>query len=250
MAGPEHDVLPPGGRWRRHEHHATVGSTNDVGLAALAEDGPGLVVTADVQTAGRGRRGRVWQDRDGGANLASTATLAPVGDHATLVPLATGLAAATALQRLDVPAVLKWPNDVVVEQGTTYAKLCGILVESVVEGLAVGVGWNVDHRGREPLPGATSAAQAAGHDVDRWSLFGAYLSRLDVLLGRAEDDPAAIVDAYRPLCSTLGRRVTATVPGGRVAGEAVDVGDDGALLVRRADGDVVRVSSGEVVHLR
>jgi BirA family biotin operon repressor/biotin-[acetyl-CoA-carboxylase] ligase len=246
------DLASRGGRWHTHEHHGTVGSTNDLALAAVAAGTrAGLVVTADRQTAGRGRRGRTWEDRPDGASLATSVTLATPGAAAQLLPLVAGLAAVEALDRHDVPASLKWPNDVQAVVDGRPAKLAGILAEAVAQGVVVGIGWNVDLRATEPVDGATSAAQVAGHDVDRWRLFADHLRALD---GRLADLEAgrtgALVVAYRERCATLGRQVTAHVDGGQVVGRAVDVALDGALVLAMPDGRTARVTSGEVVHLR
>ena len=239
--------------WHTVEHHEQVGSTNDVALASLrAGTPPGHVITADRQTAGRGRRGRTWEDRPAGASLATSVTLPPLADHRQLVPLVAGVAVGDALGRAGVGAGLKWPNDVVVDlPDGGRAKLAGILAEAIPEGIVVGVGWNVDLRGQEPVEGATSAADVLGADVDRWELLAAYLRSLDAWLrDLVASGPTELLAAYRGRCTTLGRDVTATVAGGEVVGRAVEVADDGALVVAVSGGGRVAVSSGEVVHLR
>jgi len=240
-------------RWHTIEHHEQVGSTNDLALASLrAGTPPGHVISADRQTAGRGRRGRSWQDRPAGASLATSVTLPSLADHNALVPLVAGVAVVDALRRAGVLAGLKWPNDAVVELSDGgRAKLAGILAEAVPEGIVVGVGLNVDLRGQEPVEGATSAAEVLGADVDRWELLQEYLGALESWLGDlVTDGPLRLVAAYRGLCTTLGRDVIATVGDGEVVGRAVEVAPDGALVVRTGAGARVAVSSGEVVHLR
>lgn len=241
-----------GGRWHTHVHHATVGSTNDLALAALADGvAPGLVVTADRQTAGRGRRGRVWEDRPDGASLATSVTVPLPATHTTLLPLVAGLAAAEALARHDVEVGLKWPNDVVVAGSDgARAKLAGILVEAGAHGAVIGIGWNVDLR-RTPVPGAVGAADVAGHDVDGAQLFADHLRCLQVRLDQLEHGrTGTLLAAYRQRSTTLGRRVTAHVAGGELVGLATDVREDGALLVRDDTGRDHAVTAGEVVHLR
>ena len=127
-----------------------VGSTQDE-LRVLAREGaPAFtVVRADVQDAGRGRRGRSWHTRPGAAMLASV-LLRPTRPAAELASLAIvgGLAAARVAQGLGVDARLRWPNDVVV----SGRKLAGVLAE-LVDGPAIllGVGMNAD-AGLDDLP--------------------------------------------------------------------------------------------------
>ena len=184
--------------------------------------GDGLVVGADHQTAGRGRRGRTWASRSGSSLLVSV-VLRPLPE---LVTLAAGVAAAEACEAVaGVPVHLKWPNDVMGAGG----KLGGILCELVGDAAVVGLGLN--------LAWAPPGAACLGPDVDRQVLLDAWLSRLDV--------PADILVRYRARCDTLGRRVRVELPGETLEGVADDVDDEGHLLV-----DGRHITAVDVVHLR
>ena len=242
--------------WHTVEHHAEIGSTNDRALEAVREGvAPGLVVTADRQTAGRGRRGRVWEDRPDGASIAISATVV-VDRQRTLVPLVAGVALADALRRFGLRAALKWPNDVqleldVDERPRPRRKVAGILTEALPEGLVIGTGVNVDFRGLPPVDDATSVAEVLGRDVDRWVLLEGYLRALDGRLRElASDGPERLLASYTQRCATIGSEVTATVVDGPVRGRAVAIADDGALVVRLPDGTRTRVTSGEVRAVR
>ena len=241
--------------WHTVEHHEQTGSTNDLALDAV-RDGvpPGLVVTADRQSAGRGRRGRTWEDRPDGASLAVSVTIPPLAEHRTLVPLVAGVALADAVRRLGLRAALKWPNDVLLElpgEDRPLHKVGGILAEAVPQGIVVGTGVNIDFRGLEPVEGATSVAEVLGRDVDRWVLLQGYLRALEAWFRDLETTgPVRLLGTYRQRCATLGQDVTATVAEGPVQGRAVDVAPDGALVVERADGTRVQVTSGEVLAVR
>lgn len=211
----------------------------------------GLVVVAEHQTAGRGRLGRGWVTP---ARTSVTASFLLVPDDErtrpwSWLPLLTGMAAARAIESVTgLAAVLKWPNDVLVEGG----KVGGILLERVGDGRAaavIGVGLNVDQSDEElPVQEATSLRLATGGRVDRGRVLAALISEL----ARAYDDWQAgtsVLPAYRELCSTLGRQVRVIVPGGEVHGEAVDVDDDGRLVVRTQDGEE-HLAAGDVVHVR
>jgi BirA family biotin operon repressor/biotin-[acetyl-CoA-carboxylase] ligase len=213
----------PDGRFSDVRWFAEVGSTNRV-AAELAGDGAadGLVVGADQQTAGRGRRGRTWESRPGSSLLVSV-VLRPVP---ALVTLAAGLAAAEACDEVaGVRTSLKWPNDVLVDE----AKVGGILSEVVGDAVVVGLGLNLDW--------APEGAACLGPGVDRDRLLPVYLAGLD--------DPVDVLGRYRSRCATLGRRVRVELPDGSLEGVAAAVDGEGRLVV-----DGRRISAGDVIHLR
>lgn len=236
-----------------HEHQATVTSTNDVALAAVTAGAPlGLVVTADRQTAGRGRRGRSWTDDVGGperpGNLAVSVVVPLPARSPGLAPVAAGLAVASAYTAAGASPALKWPNDVELDG----RKAAGILVErhTVVERdvVVIGCGLDLDWRGvpREgESAGWTSLAESLGRDVDRGQVLADLLLALDTELSALED-PAAVLARYRERCSTLGRAVEVSLPGGEVlAGTAVDLDADGLLIVQSEQGRTT-VRAGDV----
>ncbi|MEA2900512.1 MAG: BirA family transcriptional regulator [Actinomycetota bacterium] len=218
---------------------AEVVSTNDeVAARARAGAPEGVVVVADRQAAGRGRRGRTWE-APADSSLLVSVWLRPPAPHPAVI--AAGLAAADACRSTTgVAPSLKWPNDLVVDD---RGKLAGILAEAVGDGVVVGLGLNVDW-GDTPLPpGATSLAQVTGTGVDRSRLLVAYLVALEA---RCRQSPGALLAAYRAACSTIGRRVRVELPGGgSFEGRADGVDDDGRLVV-----DGRSVAAGDVVHVR
>lgn len=191
----------------------------DLARAGAADE---LVVGADHQTAGRGRRGRTWESRPGAALLVSV-VLRPAPP---LITLAAGVAAADACEAVaGVVTSLKWPNDVLVDG----AKVGGILSELVGDAAVVGLGVN--------LAWAPEGAARLGPAVDREELLRAYLAGLD--------DGRDVLARYRRRCATLGRRVKVEVLGDRVEGTAEAVDHEGRLVV-----DGRPISAGDVVHLR
>ena len=236
-----------------------VDSTQAIVFALAAEGAPDrTVVVADSQTAGRGRRGRVWHDEPRASLLASILLrprLAPA--QLSTLSLTAGVAVVEALASATRLAPrLKWPNDVLVDG----RKLAGILLESrlgpelpAAPGasalqsasiVALGIGINLAQRAFPPelAAHATSVRLAGGGDVDRDALLGVLLESLDRWRGRLETDGFAPVRMrWRALADTLGR--TVSVDG--VTGVAVDVDDDGALLVDEG-GRRRRVIAGDV----
>ena len=238
-------------RWRIRRFE-DIDSTNRYALdAARAGEAPGLVVVADHQRAGRGRRGRTWTAPPGTSLLVSALLAPPTrsGDaHALTMASALALQAAVA-EVAGVDAALKWPNDLVVHD----RKLAGLLAEAdvhagIVRHVVVGIGCNVGWVDFPPALAdtATSCAREAGRDVDR----GALLDALLRALGARLDALDAVPGDYRAQLSTIGRAVRVELVGAAVEGVATDVDAAGRLVVQPASGDPVVVAVGDVVHLR
>ncbi|MCV0404309.1 MAG: biotin--[acetyl-CoA-carboxylase] ligase [Chloroflexi bacterium] len=237
------------------ELHDEIPSTNDRARELLAEpDGEGRAVVAEVQTAGRGRRGRTWTS-PGGVNLAVSVGLQPrlsTGD-AWQLAAAAALAAWDACNRF-APVTLKWPNDVVAD--FDGAKVGGILIETTLDGervaeAVIGIGLNLNWARRDmpaELAGATSLAELAGGPVDRGEVLDGLLDALDdeIVALEAGHTPR---DRYRAACSTLGREVELETGEGRIHGRAVDIDERGELVLETSDG-TVHVASGEIARLR
>jgi BirA family biotin operon repressor/biotin-[acetyl-CoA-carboxylase] ligase len=255
------------GLWREIRVAGETGSTNaDLLAEARSGAGEGLVLVAEAQTAGRGRMGRRWVSPPRTA-LTFSVLLRPARVPAGLLgwlPLLAGVAVASALVKTAaVDARLKWPNDVLADG----AKLAGILAERSGEAIVVGMGINVFQRRDElPVPTATSLLLAAPEAVAATAGDGADVR--ERLLAAVLDDLArwyrAWVDQPRPgdadgcglraeylrRSETVGAEVTVLLPGGQnLTGTAAGVDPAGRLEVRTPTG-VVRVSAGDVAHLR
>lgn len=235
-------------RWFRE-----VDSTN-LRLAELARRGgdeaENVVIVADHQTAGRGRRGRTWESPTGSSLLVSVLLRARMPELAQLTTVCAALAAASACERASgVRVSLKWPNDVMVGD----RKLGGILAEALPGGIGVvvGLGLNVDW-GEVALPeGATSLGQVAGAArIDRTSLLTSYLQGLDHRCD-ALDDPAEhqqLLDDYRRACSTLGRHVSVDLGAEQLVGTATGIAHNGSLILE-TDTGARELTTGDVAHI-
>jgi BirA family biotin operon repressor/biotin-[acetyl-CoA-carboxylase] ligase len=225
-------------------HHRVTDSTNQRAKELADAGAPhGLVVTADEQTAGRGRQGRSWVAPAGSAVLMS-AVVRDL-DSMAMLPLAAALAVADAAEACaPVRCAIKWPNDVWIDR----RKLSGILVEGrpAAGWAVVGIGLNV-LTPREAFPeelrdSATSLAVAAG-DAAPLSVpatLDALLAALDRWL---EAEPDAILAAWRERDALLGERIR----WGDGEGVAAGIDEDGSLLVD-TDAGRVALGAGEV-HL-
>ena len=240
------------------EVHDALGSTQERARALARAGAPhGTLVVAREQRGGRGRLGRSWGSPKGG--LWMSLVLRP-GLDARLAPRVTQTAAvavAKALRGFGVEASIKWPNDLLV----AGRKVCGILAESgagrapgAAEGLnhvILGVGMNANLDPEDlavPDREVTTLRLELGRDVDLLHLLRALLSSLDAELRRIRDF-AAVLEDWRALDCTLGGRVRVRRFGETLEGLAVDLGPEGALLLRTPRG-TVELYEGEIENLR
>jgi BirA family biotin operon repressor/biotin-[acetyl-CoA-carboxylase] ligase len=230
----------------RIEREGSVGSTNDLLVArARAGESEGLVIVADFQEAGRGRRDRSWMAPPGSALLMSV-LLRPGGgpDQYPWALVALALSARSALEawgRVD----LKWPNDLLIEE----KKLGGLLAQVVGERVVVGLGLNLVAPG-ENLVEATSVAGAWGVRLGRDEVLERVLAELTPRAERLQtrEGRAQLREEYRDALATLGRRVRGHLETDVISGVARDVDEWGRLVVV---GDATwTLSAADVVHLR
>jgi BirA family biotin operon repressor/biotin-[acetyl-CoA-carboxylase] ligase len=245
-----------------HRYFSRTDSTNSRARELAAEGAAhGTIVTADEQTSGRGRQGRIWTAPPGKALLYS-AIVRPLDERHLMLPLAVPLAVCEAAEELrpGLECGLKWPNDVQVEG----RKLSGVLIEArPQDGWAViGIGLNLTisrkefppdlrdtavsifdsdegHRGgsRRSLPAVApagpppmplTAAQVLSRHLERW----------------VEADPATVLAAWRKRDALRGREVAWS----EGSGVADGIDDRGFLLVLTPGGDRIAIGAGEV-HL-
>lgn len=245
---------------------AETGSTNDDAKAGARAGAPhGAVWLAESQRAGRGRQGRVWLSAPG-ENLLFTVLLRLRCTPARVPPisLVAGLAVRDAVARAlgretDDAVVVKWPNDVMVRgAGGALRKIAGVLVESALAGanveyVVVGIGINVHARA---LP-ADVAAIATSIAIERAAPATGRADILADVLGGLERDVELVahkglglVHARLTRHDALRGHAVESVgdggAGGELRGIAEGIDLDGRLLVRREDGTLVHVSSGEM----
>ena len=224
-------------------HHRLTDSTNERARGLAAAGAPhGTLVTADEQTAGRGRQGRSWSAPAGSAVLMSLVLRRHEPSQAVL-PLAAAVAVCEACEELtSVECRIKWPNDVWV----AGRKLAGILVEGrPQEGWAVaGIGLNVSTAEADfPPELRESATSLAIESPGAPGVEEVLKALLAALARRFADAPEAILEAWRERDVLLGRQVRWA--GGEGTAEGVD--DHGSFLVGTEAGSVA-LDAGEV-HL-
>ena len=230
---------------RRMYVRNTIDSTNAFLLRAAFTAGDGAVAWAEYQSAGRGRLGRRWDSPRGASILLSALLIEP---HVSpLISQATLLAAVAACEAIEQATTctpgIRWPNDLVLDR----RKVGGVLAEScaVPEGRAVviGVGINVyqqpGHFSSELSGPATSLECASVQTIDRAGVAAALLQRLDDWLVSTAGQPEGwkqLRTAWHARCVDVGTHVTLTQGGRTYAGTALDVAEEGDLIVQLDEG--------------
>ena len=222
----------------------------DAAKQAIREgEGEGTVVVADHQTAGRGRLDREWLSSPGGGILISI-ILYPEMEMLHRLTMAACLAVSRSIERVTgLQPAIKWPNDVLLEG----RKVSGILSESDVSGEAVnyaivGIALNVSldtSTMPEIADTATSLKQVLGREVSRQQVLIALLHEFETLyltLRRGE----SIQQEWLQRLETLGKNVTVRCGDEVQDGYAESVDEDGNLIIRRPDGELITVAAGDV----
>lgn len=233
-----------------------VDSTNKY-AKSLADKGAvdGAVVAADYQTGGRGRLGRVW-DSPAGSGVWFSVVLRPkiAPDKAPQISLTTAVGVAEGLKRLGYTAGIKWPNDIYING----KKVCGMLTEmhasmEAVEWVVVGIGINCLERELPPeiADTATTLAREKGGEVCRGEVLAAVLNALEEVYEKLYDGGfAEIRQAWLDNNITLAKRVKISTINETFFGEALDMQEDGSLLVKRDGGEEFTLVTGDVFLAR
>lgn len=241
--------------WAGHPviYQEEVLSTNQT-AKLLAEEGAehGLIVVAEQQAAGKGRRGRVWHSPKGSGIWMSILLRPDIEpDHASMLTIVAAMAVYDALSSRIGECAIKWPNDIIVDG----RKLCGILTEmstelNAINYVVIGIGINVN---TEAFPGELEAIAASMYMVsgtrfrrseiicDVWKHFEIYYEQF-----LQTGDLSGLVDSYNARLVNRGRRVYIEERQRSFDGIAEGIDKDGCLLVRRDGGSMEAIMSGEV----
>jgi BirA family biotin operon repressor/biotin-[acetyl-CoA-carboxylase] ligase len=235
-------------------HYMRVSSTQEAARGLAVEGAKeGTVVIAETQTRGKGRRGREWRSPAGGVYMSIILKPQINPARTPLLTLLAGVVVAKVLRRLyNLKAELKWPNDVMVNN----RKICGILTEMTAETEAVnycivGIGINANvelaHFPPEFRASTTSLKKELSAHVSRAELVRDLLNEIEQLYAVfRERGPAPILEEWKALTNTLGARVQVIGQTEVVKGRAVDVDQDGALIIKLADGSLKRIIAGDL----
>ncbi|MBW2143425.1 MAG: biotin--[acetyl-CoA-carboxylase] ligase [Deltaproteobacteria bacterium] len=236
---------------KKHNIHYfdEVDSTMDIARELARKQCPHFtVVIAGRQKKGRGRMKRSWLSSEGG--LYFTIVVRPKIPPAlsSRVNFAASMILAQTLRKMfNINAMVKWPNDVLVDG----KKISGILSEMEAEidrvsFISIGLGINVNNDPTPYEPMATSLKKILGKEVPRMKVLKAFLDHFEDAVNDAEFDN--VVSEWKRYTETLNRHVRIVTAHEVSEGLAVDVDDNGALILKLADGSVKKIIYGDCFH--
>jgi len=236
-------------------YFTSVESTMDL-AAKLAAEGSreGEIVCAETQTKGRGRLGREWiSSKDRGIYFSVILRPKVALSDASQLTLVFAVAICQAIRlSTGLDAMIKWPNDILIGE----KKVAGILTELNAEMdrinfIVLGIGINVGGKLPSFLKEATCLEARADKKISRVELLQEVLRQSEkYYLSFQRQGFAPLADEWRKLSSTLKTNVKIIEVNKTTEGKAIDIDAQGALLIQKKDGSVVRKISGDVVHLR
>jgi len=228
-------------------------STNTLAMDIATQGAPeGTVVLAEVQTAGKGRLGRSWFSPKG--NIYLSVILRPniPLQKSPLVTLMGSVAVATAIQETcNLPALIKWPNDVYI-QGK---KVSGLLTEMSAEQdrirhlvLGIGINANMDcsHLPDDVRLHTTTLAAETHSHINRTMLVRQLLQSLDHWYRQFLSDDQDVLKEWKKLNITLGKRVMVTDCNETFEGQALGIDKEGRLIIKRDNDTTQHIAAGDV----
>ncbi len=230
-------------------HKMRIDSTQDLAIKYANKYEEGTVIIAEEQAKGRGRVGREWYSPKGGIWFSIILKPSIELTRITLLPLAVGLAIIDALATLNLTPKLKWPNDVMLD----CKKVAGILLDMSsemdrVNYVVVGVGINANMNIEEikVYGDVTTLRHVIGHDIDRIQFMRMLLRCIEERYLEFIDNPSKIIDDYKARCITLNTRVRVKYLDEEFDGDAINIDDDGSLIVMLDNNTIRRIVAGEV----
>ncbi|NTW71439.1 MAG: biotin--[acetyl-CoA-carboxylase] ligase [Eubacteriaceae bacterium] len=236
--------------------YPTTTSTNDL-LKEIAKSGgaEGTVVISEEQTKGKGRMGRSFYSPQGqGIYLSILLRPDKSADKAVSITITSAVAVAEAIDKVaGVDTRIKWINDLFLQE----KKICGILTEASMEMesgkleyVIVGIGINVNKKNfrvPEPLEGVIGyISESGGIDlpISRNRLIAEILNALEAVYFK--DDFSSVLKTYKDKSIVLGKFVEASIDGKLQRVKAMDIDEDGRLIIQKESGDIYKLNSGEV----
>lgn len=234
-------------------HFDSIDSTNDYAKKIAYEVAEGTIVISEEQHSGRGRMGRGWSSPKGDGIWMSIILkpMIPPTEAAKLTQVAAAAVCKAIRQTTELSALIKWPNDIVVGN----KKVCGILTEMAgelneVNYIIVGIGINVntDSFPKELSEKATSLFIQKGERIDRNCLAASIIKEFTILYKSYihEKSFSKTLDVCRAFSALIGKEVYLVKGEERERVTPIDITDDGLLMVRKSNGEVTTIISGEI----
>lgn len=226
-----------------------VSSTMDIAKDLARKGCPDFtIVVAGRQKKGRGRLNRVWRSAPGG--LYFTLVLRPQMPiiFSSRVSFLASMTLARVLREMfEIEAKIKWPNDILVNE----LKISGMLAEMEAEAdqlhfINIGIGINVNNDPSLSEPKASSLKKLLGMKISRKDLLLQFLDEFEAQMTNA--DLGNVVSEWKRYTITLNRQVRIVTHQEASEGIAVDVDNNGALVLKMADGSLKKIRYGDCFH--
>lgn len=229
-------------------HRLRLESTQDLAMSIAKRAEEGTVVIAEEQSKGRGRIDRRWSSPAGGIWFSLILKPKIELEKITVLPLSMGLAIVDSLAEIGLDAKLKWPNDVMING----KKIAGILIEFTseidsIDAIVIGIGINANIKKEElGIDNATTLIEEFKHEVDRVDLMKRMLSNIEKRYIQFLNKEESIIEDYKSKCITLKKRVIVRYMEEEFNADALDVDENGALLVMLDNNTTRRIIAGDV----
>lgn len=235
-------------------HFDSLDSTNTKAKEMAMDEEEGTVVVAEEQIKGKGRLGRNWVSPKG-KGIWMSIILKPnmLPSEVAKLTLIGAAAVNKALEEMGIISYIKWPNDIVI-QGK---KVCGILTEmscelNIINYVIMGIGINVnllkEDFSQELVDKATSLKEITGRDLDRKRLLASVLNYFENLYlpFKQRGDISATIDISREKSLLIGKEIRILRGNDEKIGRALDIDEQGGLIIEYKDGTREHIFSGEV----
>ena len=205
------------------------------------------VITARQQTDGKGRRDRQWLSKKDGSLLVSF-ILDPKFFGSMLDTTLLISCANEVLVELGVRSSLKWPNDIIIDEGSSTRKLAGVLTQIAGDFIVVGIGVNISKIGEDLLEN-TACINEFEISITSRELLDLIIQKI-LAIEESDFTHQKVLDRYKNVCSSLSKQVRVESINETIEGKVIDIAITGALVLEMGDGRVLELSEGDVIHLR
>ncbi|MEA3453544.1 MAG: biotin--[acetyl-CoA-carboxylase] ligase [Candidatus Caldatribacteriota bacterium] len=214
----------------------------------------GTLIITERQSAGKGRLGRKWFSPTGGIWLSIILYPQLPPSYIPRITLMTAVAAVKAIKICtQIKSQIKWPNDILINK----KKVCGILTEmsaelDIINWVVVGIGINVNidyQKFPEDIQANTiSLKEVSGKEVLRVKLVQTFLQEFEKYYNKLKrKEFSSILEEWKLYSHTLGRKIRIDIGERIIIGEAININEEGALVLKKEDGERVEIISGTII---
>ena len=214
----------------------------------------GTLIIAERQSAGKGRLGREWFSPAGGIWLSIILYPQLPPSYIPRITLMTAVAVVKAIKMcVQIEPQIKWPNDILINE----KKVCGILTEmsaelDIIHWIVVGIGINanIDHREfpEDIQENAISLKEFLGKEILRVKMVQIFLQEFEKYYeGLKRREFSSILKEWKLYSHTLGKKTKVDIGERIIAGEAIDINESGALILKKEDGELIEIVSGTIL---